>query len=94
MERAYISVSGKKHRMLRFSPWKVLEHIKYEHLSESRDTDSKLLSATIETKDSWSRNIVLSTSEEIVSNRYARLPDDDGLVIVEAVGQRIRPFKV
>ena len=94
IKRAYISVRDKNHEVLRFSPWKVLKHINYEHLSESPEIDKMLLGARIETNDSWGPNIVLFTTQEIVTGKDARLPDGERFLIVEAVGQRVKPIRI
>ena len=94
IKRAYISVRDKKHEVLRFSPWKVLKHINYEQLSESHELDKILPGARIETNDSWGPNIALFTTQKIVTGKDARLPDGERFLIVEVVGQRVRPFKV
>ena len=94
IKRAYISIRDKKQEVLRFSPWKVLKYINYEHLSESPEIDKTLLGVTIETNDSWGPHIVLFTTQEVVSGKNTKLPDGERFIIVEAVGQRIKPLRI
>ena len=94
IKRAYISIRDKKQEVLRFSPWKVLKHINYEDLSESPEIDKTLRGARIETNDSWGPNIVLFTTQEIVSGKDASLPDGERFLTIEVVGQRVRPLKI
>lgn len=94
IKRAYISVRDKNRELLRFSPWKVLKYIDYKHPSKSPELDKTLLGVRIETNDSWGPHIILFTVQEIVTGKDAKLPDGERFLIIEAVGQRIKPLRI
>lgn len=94
VKRAYVSVRNKKHEVLRFLPWKVLEYINYKDITKSPELNKTLLGTRIETNDSWGPHIVLFTTQKIISGEHARLPDGERFLAVEVVGQRLKPFKV
>ena len=94
IKRAYISVRDKNRELLRLSPWKVLKHINHKQPSKSPELDKMLPGVRIETNDSWGPHTILFTVQEIVTGKDAKLPDGERFLIIEAIGQSIKPSKI
>lgn len=94
VKSASMSIQDRGHEVLRLSLWKVVKYINHEQPDKSPELDKTLLGTRLETNDSWGPHIVLFTAQKIVSGKDAKLPGGERFLIVEAVGQRIKPLRI
>ena len=94
IKKVFISIKDGRNEVLRFSPWKVLEYVQHKQPNKSPELNKALIGSRIDTNDCWGPDIVLFTTSKIVNGEKPELPDGKRFLIVEVVGQRIKPLKV